>query len=231
MGVLAAVALASCDVPTAAPKFDQQWAVPVAHDRVTVTDLLPASVHVVNGAFRLTLQPASATLRLQDICGHDCSLVGTKVPKPAFKVNLPLALKHPTDLAHVTLSGRDTVHLKLTQALGFSFLNPPGAVAPGSLEIGLVVGGDTVRQRFDGATEPWRSGSTLDIRLPLPANATLGADLGVLIRIDSPRVIPSRSTATPSWESGWAWARRGRARSTSHPCPRSCVGCPFRLMV
>jgi hypothetical protein len=178
--------LAACDLPTKSPKVDQAWAIPVAQDRIAVTDLLPASIQVVDGAFRVPLHSGTATALLRDVCGTACSISQVPLPKPAFSTTLPLALKRPTDFARVTLAGGDTIVVKLTQALGFPLLAPPGATAPGSIHITLALGSDTVRVRINGASEPWPSGSTLEIPFPLEAGATLSSDVSVLVEIDSP---------------------------------------------
>jgi hypothetical protein len=186
MSVLALAAVAACDLPTAAPKLEQQWAVPVASNRIAIAELLPASVEVTPDAFRVPLEAASATLRLQDFCGAICAVPGVRAPKPAFTATIPLSVTRPTDFASATLAGGDTVRLSVVHNFGFPLLLPEGAASAGSLAVELVIGRDTLRAVRTGTTTPWPSGSTLDIDLVLPAGATLSSDVKLLLAIDSP---------------------------------------------
>jgi hypothetical protein len=183
---LSLLALAACDIPTAAPKLQQTWAVPVSSNRIAVSDLLPASVHVAQGAFRVPLQPASTALRLQEICGPNCAVPGLQVPKPAFMVEIPLSVVRPTDFARAILAGGDTIHVTLAHNFGFPVLMPAGAQSPGSLSVQLIVGTDTLRATRSGTTHPWPSGATLDLPLAIPSGAMLSANVELLLTVESP---------------------------------------------
>jgi hypothetical protein len=188
LGVLALAALAACDLPTAAPKLEQQWAVPVASSRIAVSDLLPASAKVVQGALRVSLPSAGDSVQWYQVCGaaQYCLAAGMVGPKPAFQIPFSVKVQRPADFASATLAGGDTVHLVLAHAWGFDVLRPAGAATPGSLSAQLVIGADTLRALISGATTPWPSGTTLDVPLVIPAGATLSADVALDILVDSP---------------------------------------------
>ena len=161
---------------------------PVASSRIAVSDLLPASVTVEQGALRISLPAAGDSVQWYQVCGAAlyCEAAGMVGPKPAFQIPFSVKVQRPADFASATLAGGDTVHLALAHAWGFDVLRPAGAATPGSLSAQLVIGADTLRAVITGTTTPWPSGTTLDVPFVIPVGATLTADMALDVVVDSP---------------------------------------------
>ncbi|HXW97440.1 MAG TPA: hypothetical protein VEI47_07645, partial [Gemmatimonadales bacterium] len=61
---LVAAGVAGCDIPTSAPILEQRWVVAAPVDSVTLQDILPATVTLQNGEFRVQAVSGSASATL-----------------------------------------------------------------------------------------------------------------------------------------------------------------------
>lgn len=182
--LLAALALAACDFPTAPPIFETRFVIPGEETTLSVRELLPSSISEAGGAFRLTLSPVVIPTRTLGQMCPPCTLIpsGTVVPKPAFTADIPLTVDVPEDVVSASVTAA-AVTFTLTQNFGFDPLQPSGRTEDGYIAVRVrngarVLAVDTVRGAFP-------SGSTKTLELQLAPGVVTG-DLEVLLTLYSP---------------------------------------------
>ncbi len=202
---LALLALAACDFPTALPKWDTQWLVPVQNTTVGADHLLPGGVSLAdNTAFAVSVAPATLSRSLGEMCGSACTAVsGLMVPKPAFTSTLVDTLRFPPEATSATL-GSGVVTLAVTNGFGFDPLRP-GATSRGTLTVTLTSGSTSLGAlSLSGDSVALPPGSTLTRDVVLTAGAvsnqilaqmTLVSPAGDPVRIDPTERVSL--TATP----------------------------------
>jgi hypothetical protein len=188
---LLTVAVASCDIPTQAPKWDTEWVVPADSVRVEVDSLLPASVRTTTTggvtAFQLALGDVSFGRTLGQICSACTALNGTVAPKPAFTATFSGSVQLPSQVLSVALLDGG-VAVTLTNNLGFDPLRPSAnaSAARGTLTVAAKSGATTLTSTtIDGATTAFPNGTSLSRTLTL-ATATVAAPIDVVITVTSP---------------------------------------------
>jgi hypothetical protein len=182
--VCAGVVLTACDVPTTAPRFQSRLLFPAEPAVLGVAELLPASVQVVGGSFRVQVAPVTlATRSVAALCGATCVVVpGLQVPKPSFTESSAVTLSLASDVAGATLSG-GAIDIALTHGLEFDPLRPPGAVENGSIRVSARSAGREVAAVVIDDAFP--RGATLRRTLPLTAVEVAG-DVVVSVVLYSP---------------------------------------------
>jgi hypothetical protein len=182
--VAALMGAGGCDIPTAPPRVESRFVIPGEAAAMRVSELLPASVTVENGNFRLQVSTATLPGRsLGEFCGSMCMMFeGLTVPKPAFTDSMAALLHMPADVGSAELAS-GVVTVTLSHDFGFDPIRPAGATTVGALTLtvrsdGRVVGTTTV-------TDPFPSGNTVERTIPLsPGTVTTG--LSVTAALSSP---------------------------------------------
>jgi hypothetical protein len=162
-GLLAvAAAVTACDFPTATPRFESRFIVPLESTQLGVAELLPEGVTVAGGAFRIVVPATAAQRSLGQLCGAPCLLLnGQRVPKPAFADTFSLPIPLPGDVVGGMVTG-GTANISVTHSLGFDPLRPAGSSTNGRLTLtlrsgGAVLGSATIDQAFPSGTQLTRS--------------------------------------------------------------------------
>lgn len=202
-----ALGASACDVPTAAPEWEQRWIVPAEETTVEVSELLPDGVTLAAGgsAFSIQVDPISFSQSLGSLCG--ACVDGGPVPKPAFQGTFQEVSTLPSDVSSATVS-EGSIEVAIFNGFGFDPIQPGGA-ATGTITLTLyngAAGGSVLDQIvIDGATDALVPGSTLTDTLDI-GSATVGSTLTVELVVDSPDGAPImintaetlQITATPS---------------------------------
>jgi hypothetical protein len=184
-------ALAACDIPTSAPKWETTWGLRAKTDSVTLAQLLPNDITIANGAFRTQPPSARASIRLADACGGVCAPV--MLPKPAFTTTVATSITIAGDVARATLSSGNTVRATIYHDFGFDLLSPTGSAGSGSLALRILTrttptaAWDTVGLSVvSGPAASLPSGQSTAFDLPLIGNKTVGRELQLQATINSP---------------------------------------------
>jgi hypothetical protein len=183
----AAFILAACDIPTEAPKWYTEWAVPTTELVVSVDSLLPAGVTVApdGAAFLVELQGVQFSRTLAEMCGSACPAGSATVPKPAFADSFATAMELPAEVYAVEVAG-GAMSYTLHNGLSFDPIRPPGASTNGRVRIRVRSGSLVLAEiGVDGAVEPWPAGSTLAGGLEF-GTGTVEQSLAVEFLLDSP---------------------------------------------
>lgn len=198
-------ALAACDLPSAAPIFQQTWIVPVDSVTVGVADLVPDGVTLVAGTpptLQVSTPSANISTTLADLCGEpECRTPFTvRAPTPAFRSPdglLAARIDFPTGVTSVTVIG-GTFNLDITNNLGFDPLRPKGATGPyGIIIMSLTSGTATRTDTISGATQSIANGAMTNLSLPLPTGV-YSSRLDVAIAFD----VPAGDSATMNGSNG-----------------------------
>ncbi len=178
----AVLTLGACEFPTEAPIFQSRYVVPSDNTSLSVSQLLPSSVTIVNGSFVLGLAPVSLNRTLGELCGACAPFNGQTVPFPGFTASVPVTIDFPADVAAAVLSG-GTIQVALTNAFGFDPLNPPGAATGGTMVITITNGSRTLGTAT--VTGPFPTGTTKTTPVALAAGNVSGP-INVAVAITSP---------------------------------------------
>ncbi len=180
--VAAVLTLGACDFPTEAPIFQSRYVVPTDNTTLSVNQLLPSSVTLVNGAFRLALAPVTLTRTLGVLCPTCVPVNGQPVPYPGFTASLPLVVDLPADVASAVLAS-GAVNVSITNNFGFDPLNPPGFTTGGTMTITIANGSRTLGTGT--ITGPFPAGATRVTPIAL-APGTVAGPINVSVAINSP---------------------------------------------
>lgn len=190
-------AATACDFPTAPPRFETRFVVPVEPTRIAIGELLPAGVTETpeRDAFSIDVPGFALSRTLGEMCS-ECALAnGLTLPKPAFTFELSRDLELPAELirAEVVEGG---VRVSLANDLGFDPLRP-GSGSRGTLELALSAAGREIAHLLvRGEDTGFPSGSTLtrtlevapgEVTEPLVFELTLDSPEGDPVRIESER--------------------------------------------
>jgi hypothetical protein len=181
--VAAAAVTAACEMPTGLPRFESRFVIPLDQTRITLDDLLPASVRADGSEFTIGSPP---TLLLRQTLGQICSscpsVQGQRVPKPAFTHSFSLAADLPRDVVSAELwSG--LLGVVLRHGFDFDLLRPAGAGMAGSIVITVSSGGVPLGSAI--IDEPFPPGTPLVRMVQLGAGALTGS-LDVHVAVASP---------------------------------------------
>lgn len=189
--LLAALGVGACDIPTDAPRWDQQWQVPVPVDslEVSVDELLPASVRMSEdgSSFVATVPGMTARFSLAAMCGVCAGLSGFAPVKPEFGDTLHTSSTLPADLVSATLTG-GSVGLQLSHTFDFDPLRPSSdpAAERGWLVVHVTSAGNVVaHDSISGDDRAFPSGVTLEPTLAIQP-VDVANDLQIELRIYSP---------------------------------------------
>lgn len=198
--LVALVAVAGCDIPTAPPVIDQRWIIPAEETRFGVGDLLPGQVTVANdsSAFVVDFDPVNFAATLSDLCAPCALADGFTVPKPAFVGDVQSSIDLPAEVARIAL---ESGNVAIDVFNGFNF-DPirPGAGNFGGVTLTVLdtADGDTVGVAFvDGVDTPFPASSTLSVDVPLMTVSVEGS-LEARISLDSPAGDPVTVDANAS---------------------------------
>lgn len=172
---LAATALAGCDLPTQAPKWNTTWILPVHDDTVAVSQFLPASVTVAGSNFVTTVARDSVRQSLGQMCGACGALNGTSAALPAFSDTLTHTDSFPGSVLAITPGGGLALSFRIDNALGFDPLRPgTGLVGKIVTTITDSAGNAVATDSVDGGSDSLPSGTSMSRSIPLGANAIHG---------------------------------------------------------
>jgi hypothetical protein len=142
--LVAALLATACEFPTATPRFESRFVVPLEATRMAVSELLPSGVAVAGHQFRVTVAAAAAQRTLGQMCGSPCTVLqGQHAPKPAFTFALEIAQALPADVQGAVIS-EGTATVTLSHSFDFDPLRPPGATQNGTISITVRSGGETL---------------------------------------------------------------------------------------
>lgn len=196
---LAALAMAGCDLPTTAPKWNTTWILPIKDDTIRVAQFLPASVDTAGGVFITTVKRDSIRQSLGQMCPGCGPLNGTVDSVPAFTIQLA----HTDSLASQVLSitpGGFSLSFRLDNNLGFDPLQP-GVGQVGSIvtvvkdSSGTVVAQDSV----DGGSLSFPSGTSLTRSIPL-GSSPIGGSVSVVATVNVPQGDPATIDTSNSFQ-------------------------------
>ena len=189
--MLGFVLLASCDLPSAAPRWETHWVVRSETATIPVASFFSTQVAESANEFLLSVTGGAVSQTLADICSPCVPYNGTVVPKPAFTATLRSDVPFPVDLDSIALT-RGTLQVRVTNRLAFDPIRPAAAPtsARGRMEI-VISHGSTVlgTHVIDGAVQPFAPGSTLVETITLSPAAlprTIGGSVGFGVTIHSP---------------------------------------------
>lgn len=182
-----ALGASACDLPTAAPEWDQQWIVPAEETTVEVSEFLPDNVTLAaeGSAFSIQVDPIAFSESLGGLCA--ACVNGGPVPKPAFQETFQEVFTLPSDVSSATVS-QGSITVSIFNGFGFDPIQPGGAT-DGTITLrlydGPAVGIPLDSVLIDGATEALAPGSTVMKTLDI-VSATVGTTLTVELLVDSP---------------------------------------------
>ena len=180
--------LSACDLPTDAPKLEQEWVFPVSETTIEVGEFLPSRVGLTadESAFTVEVDPIFFKESLGDLCADCAGLDGLTVPKPAFEEDFHEDISLPADVESVQVQeGR--VSVKAQNRFSFDPLRPDGGDT-GSFTLALRDGGpggtilDEVE--IDGADTSFGPGAEL-VR-ELEYSGPVGSRLTITVEVESP---------------------------------------------
>lgn len=184
--VLAALAVAACDVPTEPPMWEQTWVVPGENITLGVAEVLPAGVSVsADGSEFVTTVPATGVVAtLGEMCADCSGMNGMVVPKPAFSHTVTTVTTLPAALVSASLTGEQFA-LDLDHDLSFDPLRPSAAA---DAERGYLLfevssdGAVIARDSISGDDQAFPAGVTLGLIVPAqPVDITRTLDVAVTI--------------------------------------------------
>ncbi len=192
-------ALWACDIPTATPKLEQEWILPMSGTSVEVGEFLPDDVDLTedSSAFTLRMDPIFFEETLGDLCAACLALDGLTVPKPAFAGDFRESVSLPDDVESAQVQeGRVSVEAR--NGFGFDPLRPPGGER-GSVILTLRDGGpggpvlDEVV--IDGEDTSFGPGTSISRELEY--SGSIGSSLSVTVSVDSPAGGPEPGNWVP----------------------------------
>ena len=192
---LCLLALVACDIPTELPKWNPEYALPLPGSSISVAQLLPSNVTIVDGStFGLSVAPVTFGRSLAQMCPPCVAFDGEIVPKPAFTTSFSATFSLPPDVLGATLvSG----WLRFAASNGFSF-DPlrPGPGASGSMTVRLLADAQAIGSlTITGVQRAWPPGNVL---IDSVAVAGAGSRFAVEVIIDSPAGDPVRINSAAS---------------------------------
>jgi len=186
--LLALGVLAACDIPTDAPKLEQEWIIPLAETTIEVVELLPDNVGLTGdeSAFTVEVEPIAFQETLGTLCPACAGLDGLTVPKPAFTGDFTETVLLPEDVESVQVQEARIVVVARNR-FTFDPLRPPGGNR-GSFTLTLRDGSPTgpILDEIvvDGEDTSFGPGATLTRELEY-AGAVSSA-LALTVTVDSP---------------------------------------------
>jgi len=195
---LVAAGVAGCDIPTSAPILEQRWVVAAPVDSVTLQDILPATVTLQNGEFRVQAVSGSASATLASLCASCAGLEGTTAQVPAFQGSTQVVVPFPASVTGVTLGTADSLAVTLTNGLGFDPLAPGhGAAGPGTLTLTMVDSVGTIVSTLTPVGNlPDQTATTY--HLSLPAGQAVYGPVTVTVAVSVPTFGPIAIPANPT---------------------------------
>jgi hypothetical protein len=187
-----ALTLSACDVPTALPRWDTAWAVPVDALEMGVASLLPSGVKLTpdGKAFELNVDGLRLMEPLGALCADCWALEGQTAPKPPFLAVLRADVTVPADVVAASIVGGEA-RLDLFHNFGFDPVRP-NAARRGSIRVVMTSRGDTLAAgSIDGTTEAFPSGTHKALAIPF-RNGELRDSVKLSVIIDSPEGDPVR---------------------------------------
>jgi hypothetical protein len=179
----AALALTACDFPTALPRFEPRFVMPIDSTAIRVSELLPAGV--IRHGHHLRAQPRTG--EHPEVAGryvrHALPVAAGRVaPKPAFSYSFATPLALPADISGAVLSN-GSVEVSASHTFDFDPLRPQGSTRNGTLTIivrsgGRQIGSAIMDQPFPRHTQVVR---TVGI-----TPGDLDGDIDVQLILDSP---------------------------------------------
>jgi hypothetical protein len=160
--LVAALLGTACDLPTATPRFESRFVVPLQTTRMAVSDLLPPGVTMEGDVFQVSIGAAAAQRTLGQMCGSPCTLLqGQQAPKPAFTHSFGIDQDLPAEVLGAVIS-EGTATVTVSHRFDFDPLRPPGATQNGTISItvrsgGVTLGSATLDQAFPRITPVTRS--------------------------------------------------------------------------
>jgi hypothetical protein len=193
------LALASCDIPSAAPILDTVWAVPGDSTGIPVDELLPDGLTVAPDGSGFLVEVGE--IRFEETLGSVCPLCGpadgAEVPKPPFTYEFSEVVELPDDVLSATIGSGSAV-MVLNNGFSFDPLNPGGD--PGSIVLtlrsgstqGEVLGSETLLGGRD--TLAAGGSTTVEIELEQAAVSSLVAIVSIVSPLGDPVVIDLSET-------------------------------------
>jgi len=181
-------ALGACDIPTDAPKLEQEWILPISGTSVEVGEFLPDGMSLTedSSAFTVQMDPIVFEETLGNLCAACEVLDGLTVPKPAFVGDFHESVSLPDEVESAQVQeGRVSVEAR--NGFGFDPLRPPGGER-GLFTLALHDGGpagpvlDEVV--IDGDDTSFGPGTS--ITRELEYSGPVGSSLSVTVSVDSP---------------------------------------------
>jgi hypothetical protein len=187
LAAAAALTLGACDVPTALPRLEPRFVMPLEETVIRVDELLPAGVTAHAGAFRLALAPATVQGSLGQLCGSPCGTVHQLVlPKPEFTGVFTVTLSLPADVAAAVLAS-GAAQVAVHHTFDFDPLRPAGATSNGTLQ--AVVRSGARQLGSATADQSFPAGTTISRTIPLEPGLVSGP-VEVRVTIHSPAGSP-----------------------------------------
>ncbi len=180
--------LSACDIPTDAPKLEQEWIIPITGTSIEVSEFLPdfVGLNEDSSAFTVQVDPILFQETLGTLCNGCAGLDGLTVPKPAFQGTFHESVSLPQDVESAQVQeGRVVVVARN----GFEFdpLRPPGGNR-GTVRLALrdgAVGGPVLDEvLIDGQTTSFGPGSTISRELEYSGPVT--SSIFVTVEVNSP---------------------------------------------
>ena len=191
--LLAALVVGGCEIPTEAPRWEQQWQVPVPADslRVGVAELLPGSMRVSDDgeAFIAPLTGVTGRFALAAMCGACAGVSGATPVKPEFSDTVSIVTPLPEDLVSAGLEGRSALDVGVSHSFDFDPLRPgsgPGAER-GWMVIRVTSDGNVVAEdSISGEDTAFPAGTVIRPDLGIEAVQAAG-DVSVELSLHSPQ--------------------------------------------
>jgi hypothetical protein len=180
--LVAALLATACEFPTATPRFESRFVVPLEQTRMAVSELLPAGVTVVGDAFQVTIGAAAAQRTLGELCGSPCMLLqGQQAPKPAFTSSFGVGQDLPAEVLGAVITG-GTASVTVSHSFDFDPLRPPGATQNGTISITVRSGGVTLGTAAMDQAFPRNTPVTRSVQL----SGRVSGGIEVVVAIVSP---------------------------------------------
>ena len=192
-------ALWACDIPTDAPKLEQEWILPIAGTSIAVSEFLPDDVGLTqdSSAFTVQVDPIVFEETLGNLCAACAVLNGLTVPKPGFVGDFHESVSLPDDVESAQVrEGRVSVDAQ--NRFSFDPLRPPGGET-GTFTLALHDGGpegpvlDEVV--IDGDDTSFGPGTTLTRELEY--SGPVGSSFSVTVSVNSPAGGPQPGNWVP----------------------------------
>jgi len=184
----AAGILSACDIPTEAPRLEQEWAFPLTETSVHVGELLPADVGLNqdSSAFTVTIEPIAFQEELGTLCSACAGLDGLTVPKPEFTGTFEESVVLPDEVGSVQVQ-EGVVVVEARNRFSFDPLRPPGG-SRGSFTLALRDGSPSGpildEVLVDGEDTSFGPDATLTRELDY--SGPVGSSLWITLLVDSP---------------------------------------------